>query len=163
VDPPDAVDMLIALSCGSADDVMAALSALPQSTGGGTYEPDPATWEEAQSSPHGAEWCLSFQEELSLLQQMGVYELVPHSSVLASCHVHCGKPVFHVKCDANGQVYWQKTHLVFCGFEQVPGHDFDKTTSPTAKMESWHILLHLAAHLGWDAQQIDIKTAFLYG
>jgi hypothetical protein len=30
-------------------------------------------------------------------------------------------------------------------------------------MESWRILLHLAAHLGWDAQQIDIKTAFLYG
>ena len=30
-------------------------------------------------------------------------------------------------------------------------------------MESWHILLHIAASLGWDAQQIDIKTSFLYG
>ena len=30
-------------------------------------------------------------------------------------------------------------------------------------MESWRILLHLAAALDWDAQQIDIKTAFLYG
>ena len=30
-------------------------------------------------------------------------------------------------------------------------------------MESWRILLHIAAALGWDAQQIDIKTAFLYG
>jgi len=30
-------------------------------------------------------------------------------------------------------------------------------------MESWCILLHLAATLNWDAQQIDIKTAFLYG
>jgi hypothetical protein len=30
-------------------------------------------------------------------------------------------------------------------------------------MESWCILLPLAAHLGWDAQQIDVKTAFLYG
>ena len=29
-------------------------------------------------------------------------------------------------------------------------------------MESWQILLHIAASLGWDAQQIDIKTAFLY-
>lgn len=38
-----------------------------------------------------------------------------------------------------------------------------KTTSPTARMESWRILLHLAAVLDWDAQQIDIKTAFLYG
>lgn len=30
-------------------------------------------------------------------------------------------------------------------------------------MESWHILLHLAAALDWDAQQIDIKMEFLYG
>ena len=30
-------------------------------------------------------------------------------------------------------------------------------------MESWCILLHIMAALGWDVQQIDIKTAFLYG
>ena len=36
-------------------------------------------------------------------------------------------------------------------------------TLPTARMESWHILLHITAALGWDAQQIDIKTTFLYG
>ena len=35
-------------------------------------------------------------------------------------------------------------------------------TSPTARMESWRVLLHLAASLGWDAQQVDIKTAFPY-
>ena len=41
--------------------------------------------------------------------------------------------------------------------------DYTKTTSLTARMESWQILLHTAATLDWDAQQIDIKTAFLYG
>ena len=35
--------------------------------------------------------------------------------------------------------------------------------SLTAQMESWCILLNIMAALGWDAQQIDIKTAFLYG
>ena len=30
-------------------------------------------------------------------------------------------------------------------------------------MESWGVLLHIAANLDWDAQQIDIKMAFLYG
>lgn len=29
-------------------------------------------------------------------------------------------------------------------------------------MESWQILLHIAATLEWDVQQIDIKMAFLY-
>ena len=55
-----------------------------------------------------------------------------------------------------------KVHLVFKGFEQIYGRDYTKTTSPTARMESWRILLHIAATLDWDAQQIDIKTAFLY-
>lgn len=30
-------------------------------------------------------------------------------------------------------------------------------------MESWRILLHIAALKGWDVQQINVKTAFLYG
>lgn len=30
-------------------------------------------------------------------------------------------------------------------------------------MESWHILLHIATMLEWDAAQINIKMAFLYG
>ena len=59
-------------------------------------------------------------------------------------------------------VRW-KVWLVFKGFEQIYGKDYTKTTSPTARMESWHILLHLVAALDWDTQQINIKTAFLYG
>lgn len=30
-------------------------------------------------------------------------------------------------------------------------------------MESWRVLLHLAAAKGWDATQINVKTVFLYG
>ena len=52
---------------------------------------------------------------------------------------------------------------MFKGFEQVYGKDYNRTTSLTACMESWRILLHIAASLGWDAQQINIKTVFLYG
>ena len=36
-------------------------------------------------------------------------------------------------------------------------------TALTAHMESWRILLNIAASLGWDAQKIDLKTTFLYG
>ena len=51
---------------------------------------------------------------------------------------------------------------MFKGFEQIYGKDYTTTTSPTARMESWRILLHLVAALNWDTQQIDVKTAFLY-
>jgi hypothetical protein len=62
-----------------------------------------------------------------------------------------------------GQAVRWKVCLVSKGFEQIYGKDYTKTTSPTARMESWRILLHMVASLGWDAQQINVKMAFLYG
>ncbi len=34
---------------------------------------------------------------------------------------------------------------------------------PTAHLDSFHTILHIAAILDWDIQHIDIKTAFLHG
>ena len=68
-----------------------------------------------------------------------------------------------LKHDEYGEPTQWKVQLVFKGLEQIYGQDYTKMTLPTARMESWYILLHIAAALGWDAQQIDIKTAFLYG
>ena len=71
--------------------------------------------------------------------------------------------MFHLKRNERGEPVRWKVRLVFKGFEQIYGRDYTSTTSPTARMESWQILLHIAAHKDWDIQQIDIKTAFLYG
>jgi len=49
------------------------------------------------------------------------------------------------------------------GYTQRYGVDYDKTTAPTAQLESFRTLLHLAASLNWDIQHIDVKTAFLHG
>lgn len=49
------------------------------------------------------------------------------------------------------------------GFNQIYSRDYTCTTLPTAHAELWRILLHLAALLGWEANQIDVKTAFLNG
>lgn len=94
---------------------------------------------------------------------MGVYELVPRSAVPTGQKVRTGRPVFKIKRDEHGNAVRFKVRLVFRGYEQVYGRDYTKTTPPTARMESWRILLHLAATKGWDATQIDVKTAFLYG
>jgi hypothetical protein len=34
-------------------------------------------------------------------------------------------------------------------------------TSPTARLESFRAILHIAATRGWDIQQVDVKTTFL--
>jgi hypothetical protein len=56
-----------------------------------------------------------------------------------------------------------KVRYVAKGYAQQYGVDYEKTTAPTARLESFHSILHLAACLDWDLQQLDIKTAFLHG
>lgn len=120
-------------------------------------------WEEAQLGPDTEKWEQGYWEELRLLKEMGVYRLVPQSQVLARQKVKKAKPIFKVKRDEHGDPVRYKVWLVFKGYEQVYGKDYNKTTSPTVCMESWHILLHIAAAEGWDTTQINVKTAFLYG
>ena len=68
------------------------------------YEVDPLTWAKACASPFADDWCWSIQEELNSLKGMRVYELVSRSSVPQGQKIHTGKPVFHVKRDADGTV-----------------------------------------------------------
>ena len=127
------------------------------------FEDEPKTWEEAQQSVDARRWEEGYRDELKSLKEMGVYKLVPRQDVPQGTKIRKGRPVFRIKRDETGKAVRWKVRLVFKGFEQIYGKDYTKTTSPTARMESWRILLHLAAALDWDAQQIDIKTAFLYG
>ena len=123
----------------------------------------PKNWEEAKRTPEAAEWKAAIDDELKSLRDMGVYKLIPRSKLPDGCKIRKGQIILLNKTDENGNLTRRKARFVFKGYEQRWGVDYTSTTSPTARMESWRILLHIAASLGWDAQQIDIKTAFLYG
>ena len=123
----------------------------------------PKNWNEAQLTPEASEWRSAIDDELRSLREMGVYVLVPRSDVPQTSKIRKGQMLLSNKTDENGNITRRKARFVFKGYEQRWGVDFTSTTSPTARMESWRILLHIAATLGWDSQQIDIKTAFLYG
>lgn len=131
------------------------------------FGPDskPKDWPNSQLCPpiEAAEWKVAFEEECKLLKDMGVYKLVPCSDVPADRKIHRSCPVLRNKIDSEGLLAHRKVHFVFKGFEQIFGCDYTSTTSPMVHMESWRVLLHIAAVLGWNTQQIDIKTAFLYG
>lgn len=124
---------------------------------------EPWTWMEAKLSRDASHWEAAYCDELNSLRNMGVYQLVPCSAVPVGQKVCIRRPGFKIKHDKYGNTVWFKVRLVFWGHEQIYGCDYTKTTSPTARMESWWILLHLAAAKGWDTTQIDVKTAFLYG
>jgi hypothetical protein len=59
-------------------------------------------------------------------------------------------------------VRW-KARWVVKGFLQVFGEDYSKTTSPTARLESFRVLCHIAAAQDLEIRQFDVKTVFLHG
>jgi hypothetical protein len=46
------------------------------------------------------------------------------------------------------------------GFTQTFGIDYPETFAPIAKMITIRVLLSYAVNLGWDLQQLDVKSAF---
>ena len=146
---------------GLLDEVFAASLASPLVNA--EFPSDPVTLREALGSTDADSWRAGIQEELKSLSEMGVYKLVPRSSVPAGRKILRGKWVFRLKRNENGEPVRYKARLVVKGFEQVFGQDYVDTTSPTARMESLCLVLHLAAVNNWEIQQVDIKTAYLYG
>jgi hypothetical protein len=126
-------------------------------------EDEPTTFKEASLSPDAAEWMKAMSEEMTSQINMDVFRLVPRSSVPSNRKVLRSKWVYKLKRDADGTPVCYKARVVVKGFEQVFGQDYVHTTSPTARMESLRVLLHICAARDWDIRQIDVKTAFLYG
>ncbi|CAI7835398.1 unnamed protein product [Closterium sp. NIES-53] len=57
----------------------------------------------------------------------------------------------------------RKTRLVIKGFQQRERIDFQEVFAPVAKAPTLRLLLAAAAICGWNVEQMDVKTAFLYG
>ncbi|CDO77251.1 hypothetical protein BN946_scf184753.g1 [Trametes cinnabarina] len=127
------------------------------------YAGDPTSLKEALSSAFSQEWTTALKEEFASIKELGVYKLIPRRAVPYGRRIMHGKPVFRLKRDEHGNPVRFKARWVCKGYEAVWGQDYNRTTSPTMRMESFRVLLHLAASLNWELLQVDVKTAFLYG
>ncbi|CAI5537026.1 unnamed protein product [Closterium sp. Naga37s-1] len=56
-----------------------------------------------------------------------------------------------------------KAHYVARGFSQRQGVDYFQTFSPTPKMTTLRVLLHVAAQCDYELHSLDFSTAFLHG
>ncbi|KAJ0124118.1 Uncharacterized protein HZ326_31466, partial [Fusarium oxysporum f. sp. albedinis] len=74
-----------------------------------------------------------------------------------------GKWVFKLKRGENGQVLRYKARFVVRGFEQREGIDFNETFASVVKPMSYKMIFAIAAALDLELEQMDVKTAFLYG
>ena len=126
-------------------------------------DPDAPEWPDALKSDECDKWLKGAKVELNGLCDMKVFELVLRHDVPANRSILRGKFVCRLKRDAAGDPVRYKVQWVAKGFQQVWGRDFSKTTSPTARLESLRIVLHIAAVNDWCIEQYDVKTAFLNG
>jgi hypothetical protein len=124
---------------------------------------DNPSWSDALKSPEREYWIAGAREELQSLKDLQVFMLVPRSSIPNNRRPMRGKLVCKRKRNTMGHIARYKVRYVAKGYAQVFGVDYDKTTAPTARLESFRLILHLAASLDWDLHQFDIKTAFLHG
>jgi hypothetical protein len=127
------------------------------------FTDDPTTYAEAMASEPTPQWTAALKEEFDSLHDLGVFKLVPRSSIPPGHKIMCGHPVFKLKHDQHSKPVHFKACYICQGYSAVWGQDYMKTSAPTARLESFQILIHLGAALDWEIDQLDIKTAFLHG
>jgi hypothetical protein len=73
------------------------------------------------------------------------------------------KWIFKNKLNEQGQVVRNKARLVFKGYAQIEGLDFDETFAPVERLEAIRIFLAYACHKRFKVYQMDVKSNFLNG
>ncbi|CAI7875927.1 unnamed protein product [Closterium sp. NIES-53] len=97
--------------------------------------------------------------KMALWKSIGTYvdEVPPPGA-----NIVCGMWIFRVKRPPGSPPVF-KLRYVARGFSQQQGVDFFQTFSPTPKMTTLRVLLHVAAQRDYELQSLDFSTAFLQG
>ena len=63
----------------------------------------------------------------------------------------------------NGSIEKFKARFVAKRYAQKEGIDYEETFAPVARYTSIRSVISLAAQMGWEIHQMDVKTTFLNG
>ena len=124
---------------------------------------EPETYSRAMQGPHAAEWARAMEEELDQLHKNETWTLVHRDEMEPGHRALGGKWVYKIKRDVDGNVARFKARWVVKGYLQQFGVDFDQTFAAVVKPMAFRVLFAIAAFLDLDIDQMDVKTAFLYG
>ncbi|CAI7774007.1 unnamed protein product, partial [Closterium sp. NIES-54] len=109
----------------------------------------------AAASPHLA----AMDAEMASWKSTGTYvDAVPPPGA----NIVSGMWIFRVKRPPGSPPVF-KARYVARGFSQRQGVDYFQTFSPTSKMTTLRVLLHVAAHRDYELHSLDFSTAFLQG
>lgn len=121
---------------------------------------EPKTYKEAISDSSKNQWDTAMKEELQSLAENSTWTLdipPPNRKILR------GRWVFKLKRGPAGEITRYKARWVVRGFEQREGIDYHETFASVVKPMSYKALFAIVAAKDWELEQMDVKTAFLYG
>ncbi|CAI7911011.1 unnamed protein product [Closterium sp. NIES-53] len=121
--------------------------------------PTPRSYAEAIEGPYSSQWQAAMDAEMASWKSTGTYvdEVPPPGANIVS-----GMWIFRVKRPPGSPPAF-KVRYVARGFSQRQGVDFFETFSPTPKMTTLRVLLHVAAQRDYELHSLDFSTAFLQG
>ncbi|CAI7844296.1 unnamed protein product, partial [Closterium sp. NIES-53] len=105
------------------------------------------------------QWQATMDAEMASWKSTGTYvdEVPPPGANIVSVMW-----IFRVKRPPGSPPVF-KARYVARGFSQRQGVDFFQTFSPTPKMTTLRVLLHVAAHRDYELHSLDFSTTFLQG
>ncbi|CAI7732024.1 unnamed protein product [Closterium sp. NIES-54] len=121
--------------------------------------PTPRSYAEAIEGPYSSQWQAPMDAKMASWKSTGTYvdEFSPPGVNIVN-----GMWIFRVKRPPGSPPAF-KAHYVARGFSQRQGVDFFQTFSPTPKMTTLRVLLHVAAQYDYELHSLDFSTAFLQG
>ena len=120
---------------------------------------DPKTVKAAEASPDWLMWKQAMEAEKKSLAQLGTWTALKEPAPRKP--VKC-KWVFLRKFN-NGVLEKYKARLVACGYSQRYGIDYQEVFAPVLRLESFRVVLSIAAWEGLTLNHLDVSTAFLHG
>ncbi|CAI7730131.1 unnamed protein product, partial [Closterium sp. NIES-54] len=121
--------------------------------------PTPRSYAEAIKSPYSSQWHIAMDGEMASGKPTRTYvDAIPPSAA----NIVDGMWIFRVK-QPPGSPPAFKARYVARGFSQQQGVDYFQTFSPTPKMITLRVLLHVAAQRDYELHSLDFSTAFLQG
>ncbi|CAI7889189.1 unnamed protein product, partial [Closterium sp. NIES-53] len=121
--------------------------------------PTPRSYAEAIEGPYSSQWQAAMDAEMASWKSTSTYvdEVHPPGANIVS-----GMWIFWVNRPPGSPPVF-KARYVARGFSQRQGVDFFHTFSPTPKMTTLRVLLHVAAQRDYELHSLDFSTAFLLG
>ncbi|CAI7922547.1 unnamed protein product, partial [Closterium sp. NIES-54] len=131
----------------------------PQGDPDALHIPTPCSYAKPIEGPYSSQWQAAMDAEMASWKSTGTYvdEVPPPGANIVS-----GMWIFRVKRPPGSPPVFKARYFAR-GFSQRQGVDFFQTFSPTPKMTTLRVLLHVAAQRDYLLHSLDFSTASLQG